>query len=842
MSFVFPILLGGLALIGLPVLIHLILRQKPKTLPFPAFRFLLTRHKTNLRKLRLRHLLLLALRILIVGAICLALTRPRLTSHTLGLSRERPVAAVLLFDTSYSMEYKTSEGVTRLEEAKKRGLEVLSELPEGSRVAILDTAETLLATRGDGLMTTAQARERITNLKLQYVNAPVSKRLGQAYRLLADVSRAKEEGKLSQWPRVLFIFSDRTRGAWEGGDREAIWDAADFAAPLFEGLLQACSDIPTVLDLVKDLRTRVPAPAGRDYPDQSLREALDELANRLPGLTREYLPPEPTLEKMINDARRRTRALLAQVQAATGEDAYRGKLIGALQTLERDLAGVWALWIDVGVEQPLDVAITQVEFPTQYNGQPKQLFGAEDVFVVRTVVQATGKDVNTELTAQLGSKIYRQVVDVKAGQTATAPFEINVKELGLAPGAHQLEVRLATGDLLPFNNQRFATFAIRQPRKILILAEEKDKAYDFSYALKKGFAPEALTPEDALKQTIVDSQAIILFGLKEPSEALWDALRGYVEDVGGGLAVIPSDDDMKLKAYNEGLAQALLPGQFGNIMVEKEGVTWNFEEESIYQHPLLNPFRAWKTQSPRVDIFAYPRHATQFWEVKSKTKDAAVLVSYADKGKSPAILERRFEKGRGKVLLFTTPLEVLKKPWNNYLESDASFYLVLANLMTRYLAGDEEAAKLNFLVGREPARLALSLSDRLASYTLRGPELLVQIGSQDQGGQLVIPQAAAPGNYSLEGLRGETTKRIGAFSVNMPAEESDLTRVPVEDLETVLGKDVVVPLDRKSPLKDGLAGHWQEPVDLFPFVMVLLLVILAVENLVSNKFYRRETS
>ena len=152
MAFVFPILLGGLALIGLPVLIHLILRQKPKTLPFPAFRFLLKRHKTNLRKLRLRHLLLLALRILIIAIICFALTRPRLTNQSLGLSRDRPVAAVLVFDTSYSMEYKTSEGITRLEEAKKRGLEVLHELPEGSRVAILDTAETVISTGGDGLL------------------------------------------------------------------------------------------------------------------------------------------------------------------------------------------------------------------------------------------------------------------------------------------------------------------------------------------------------------------------------------------------------------------------------------------------------------------------------------------------------------------------------------------------------------------------------------------------------------------------------------------------------------------------------------------------------------------
>jgi hypothetical protein len=37
-----------------------------------------------------------------------------------------------------------------------------------------------------------------------------------------------------------------------------------------------------------------------------------------------------------------------------------------------------------------------------------------------------------------------------------------------------------------------------------------------------------------------------------------------------------------------------------------------------------------------------------------------------------------------------------------------------------------------------------------------------------------------------------------------------------------------------------LAGHWNEPLELFPYLMVLLLFVLALENLLANKFYRRE--
>src|SRR5438309_5358139 len=187
MSFVFPVLLGGLLLAGIPVLLHLIMRQKPKVLLFPAFRFLLQRHKKNQRKLRLRHLLLLAMRILLIVAICLALARPKLFDVGFNLQNDRPVAAVFVFDTSPSMEYRTNDGQTRLADAQKRGLEMLDELPEGSRIAILDTADTASGP-GEWLRSPHQARERIQNLRISPASTPVTQRLEGAYRLLAELA------------------------------------------------------------------------------------------------------------------------------------------------------------------------------------------------------------------------------------------------------------------------------------------------------------------------------------------------------------------------------------------------------------------------------------------------------------------------------------------------------------------------------------------------------------------------------------------------------------------------------------------------------------------------------
>src|SRR5829696_9382506 len=130
-----PILLTGAALVGLPILLHLIMKQEPKRLPFPAFRFLKQRLKTNQRKLRLRHFLLLALRMLLIALFCAALYQPTVRSDQFHLRAEQPVAVVLVIDTSPSMGY-TSADKTRLDEARRRALELIDELPDRSVVAV----------------------------------------------------------------------------------------------------------------------------------------------------------------------------------------------------------------------------------------------------------------------------------------------------------------------------------------------------------------------------------------------------------------------------------------------------------------------------------------------------------------------------------------------------------------------------------------------------------------------------------------------------------------------------------------------------------------------------------
>jgi len=138
----FPLLIGGIAAAAVPILLHLIMRGVPKRIEFPPLRFLLKKQKVNQRKFRLRHLLLLALRIGVFVLIGFALARPSLRldgssgfAGRLG-TQQAPIAAAIVIDNSPRMDYQHANK-TRLELAKAEARWVLSQLPPQSEVAVL---------------------------------------------------------------------------------------------------------------------------------------------------------------------------------------------------------------------------------------------------------------------------------------------------------------------------------------------------------------------------------------------------------------------------------------------------------------------------------------------------------------------------------------------------------------------------------------------------------------------------------------------------------------------------------------------------------------------------------
>ena len=201
MAFVNASLLFGGMLMAVPVILHLVMRQKPRSLLFPAIRFIQQRRESNRRTLRLRHWLLLLLRALLIVLLAAAIARPSVDSNhwgnwvvialvsllfllvlaatvsswlnargrilvgllllfTLLLAtgdlvlmarvfdrdgeamlgdQEAPVAAVLVIDSSQRMGYK-HENLSRLEKAQQTANWLVQQLPSDSEVAVLGSS------------------------------------------------------------------------------------------------------------------------------------------------------------------------------------------------------------------------------------------------------------------------------------------------------------------------------------------------------------------------------------------------------------------------------------------------------------------------------------------------------------------------------------------------------------------------------------------------------------------------------------------------------------------------------------------------------------------------------
>ena len=192
-------LAAGASLAAIPVILHLILRQKPRHEMFPALRLIRQWHRVNLRKLRIRHWLLLAMRMLLIALMAFALARPSIHGATFIPDQQAPVAAALLFDTSMSMEYSV-QGKSRLEEAKRIAKNLIKEFPDGSEALVLDSAEPSARFYPE----MASAQQRIDSLRLRPRATSVNQAIVEACRGLNDSDRTRKE---------IYVFTDLATGS-----------------------------------------------------------------------------------------------------------------------------------------------------------------------------------------------------------------------------------------------------------------------------------------------------------------------------------------------------------------------------------------------------------------------------------------------------------------------------------------------------------------------------------------------------------------------------------------------------------------------------------------------------
>lgn len=141
MSFLQPWVLAALPLIALPILIHLINRNRHRTVDWGAMMFLVKANRMNKGMARLRYVFIMLLRMLAVVAIIFAIGRPLLSGNLGGLSMGRPDATLILVDRSASMEMQDLQsGESKRSTALNKLSELLEKRRVGNRLVLIDSA------------------------------------------------------------------------------------------------------------------------------------------------------------------------------------------------------------------------------------------------------------------------------------------------------------------------------------------------------------------------------------------------------------------------------------------------------------------------------------------------------------------------------------------------------------------------------------------------------------------------------------------------------------------------------------------------------------------------------
>lgn len=777
--------IGGLC-VAIPVVIHLMMRRRPRHQVFPALRFVKERRLVNQRRMRLRHLCLLALRCAAIATFALALARPtvaaaavgdwgifaaiaafglflailaivawrnesgRLTVISLGTlatmlavvcvylfarfqsqgagamlgSQEAPVSAILLFDTSPRMLYREGNH-TRLELAQDHARWLLTQLPDDSEVAVVETSVGPMAFALDRSI----AAQSIDTLEISHNSQRLPDVLDRCRNLLKTARHSRHE---------IYVLSELSAASWR---TELHPDATHLP------------DDNSILLHILDVGSLTPR-----------NTQLTDLI-----LSQEWLSHGGTARLQTN-------------LAAAGS------------------GGEWAVELMLETQDP------------------------------RRPIIVDGKPLMPDLKL-------RGQLTLQVEQGSSQPIDFQLARLD--PGTHHGLIRLRGHDGLDIDNTRYFTVEVSDPWPVLLVAGPEAVTEYLSDALaplrmretsQARFRCDVADYEQLSRIDLSGYRAVALLDPTPLTQRQWRQLSGFVEP-GGGLAIFLGRNVSDIRQFSTVATETLLPAAPRRH--------WNAPAGSqVYltlrdtSHPMLSFFQPFK-DSLSWNQFPIYRH----WSLGPLSKESMVIMRFSND--QPAIVERMV--GTGRVLMMTTPvsdpMNIPDRPAWNYLPTDMDpTFFMLVNEVFEYLAGGSQD-KLNYFVG-EPVSIAVPDAKATDRFQLFTPNASWQ-GVSPQDGQITTTFTEPIGAYRL---RAESsTERPRGFSVNIPAKETDLERVADDYLDQLLGKGRYHrSRDRTEINREIVEARIGR--ELYPWLIIMTVVLLITEYVLSNRFYRETTT
>lgn len=375
-------------------------------------------------------------------------------------------------------------------------------------------------------------------------------------------------------------------------------------------------------------------------------------------------------------------------------------------------------------------------------------------------------------------------------------------------GVHTVTAEIRS-DALSFDDRRTLAFQVRPRIQVLAVDPDLHAASDRrrpeTYFLALSLAPRGDGPFQITQMSESDFQAlrtldgwdlVVLANVERPApdEASREKLERFVEQ-GGGL-FLTVGDHVVAQRWNEelhrrGAKSGLLPVRLGTTKVDKTTpfrLDLRGSKHAILRNIADEDSSSW-FQSP----FLTGRFTVEGLE---NEKDVRVALTYDDLAKSPALVEKRF--GRGRVLLYTSVVDD-DLDWGGIAGStlfpallhEAAYWLTYRGDAERNLTAFQPWIR---AVPANLARMEVTRPDgatRPAEPTRLVDQSSVTFDATDALG----PYEVAMEFRATDLLGGTPPPQRDRFAVNLTALESDVRRRTVEEMTTryrdflVLGRE-----------------------------------------------------
>lgn len=516
--------------------------------------------------------------------------------------------------------------------------------------------------------------------------------------------------------------------------------------------------------------------------------------------------------------------------------------VEGLEKVEKVKGGVATFVLKIGEGEPHNVSIVQA-------GPTSGIASEDEPVAITARLRAVGKEAERVVEYYVdGRKKAQRIVKVpKDGEVDVPVFSPR-----LPAGLHRVRISLSgEPDPLPFDDSYYLTFDVRTSMKVLLVSDRNVDALFVEQALDpvalrdEPGAPRpyqvervltASLPPSGFTKPLSDYACVYLLDVETLQPSQWRELTDYVKQGGGLMIGVGSRVAANVQGYNASDAVELMPAKLGAVKVHED---FSFGRADV-THSLFARY----TDALLSDLGRVPVYKTL---EADPAGDARTILSYQDE--SPALVERVVRSGPapGRVLLWTTSLSRLPETaatWSEFPIGEFWSFYYLMNQSVLYLTGTM-GLKLSVEAG-EGVTLPLAPNSQYTDFHAQPPgeAEAVRLNAPTGGGALVVPAMTMvgpgrdpTGDWTVTASRSEGKADTLGFSVNPPSEETRLETLSTDDLDSAFGKGKYELAGDSKELKEKVTIR-HVGREIFPYIMLIILVLVTLENALANTFYK----